>query len=40
MVALFKNDGERCAAKNYGPFSLFLWLVKSLKNLLKDLLIT
>ena len=32
VVPVFKNVGERSAAKNYRPVSL-LWLVKSLENL-------
>ena len=33
VVLVFKNVGERSTAKNYRPVSLFLWLVKYLKNL-------
>ena len=33
VVPVFKNVGERSTAKNYHLVSLFLWLVKSLKNL-------
>ena len=33
VVPVFKNVGERSAAKNYHPVSLLLWLVKSLRNL-------
>ena len=32
LFSVFKNVGERSAAKNYRPVSL-LWLAKSLKNL-------
>ena len=32
MVPIFKNVGERSTVKNYCPVSLFLWLVKSLRN--------
>ena len=33
VVPVFKNVGEKSTAKNYRPVSLFLWLVKSLKNI-------
>ena len=33
MVSVFKNVGERSAAKNYIPVSLFSVLLKTLKNL-------
>ena len=33
VFTVFKNVRERSATKNYHPVSLFLWLVKSLKNL-------
>ena len=33
VVPVFKNVGERSTAKNYCPVSLFLWSIKSLKNL-------
>ena len=33
VVPVFKNVGERSAAKNYSPAILLIWLVKSLKNL-------
>ena len=33
MVPVFKNVGERSAAKNYHPVVFFLWLVKSSKNM-------
>ena len=33
VFPVFKNVRERSAAKSYHPVSLFLWLVKSLKNL-------
>ena len=33
LVPVFKNVGERSAAKNYHPVVYFLWLVKSLKDL-------
>ena len=32
VVPIFKNVGERSTVKNYCPVSLFLWLVKSLRN--------
>ena len=33
VVPIFKNVGESSTAKNYRPLTLFLWLVKSFKNL-------
>ena len=33
VVLVFKNVGARSTAKNYRPVSLFLQLVKSLKNM-------
>ena len=33
VVPVFKNVEEKSTAKNYHPFSLLLWLVKSLKSL-------
>ena len=33
VVHVFKNAGERSTATNYHPVVIFLWLVKSLKNL-------
>ena len=33
VIPVFKNVGERSAAKNYHLLVFFLWLVKSLKNL-------
>ena len=33
VFPVFKNVRDRSAARNYHPVSLFLWLVKSLKNL-------
>ena len=40
VVPVFKNVGERSTAKNYCPVSLFLWSIKSLKNLQIGLFIT
>ena len=34
VVPVFKNVGERSTAKNYRLLFFFLWLVKSLKNLI------
>ena len=33
VVPVFKNVGERSTAKSYTLLVVFLWLVKSLKNL-------
>ena len=33
VFPVFKNVGERSSAKKYRRVGLFLWLVKSLKNL-------
>ena len=40
VVPVFKNVGERFAAKNYTMLDFFLWLVKSLRNLYIALLVT
>ena len=41
VVPIFKNVGERSAAKNYSLLVFFLFLVKALKNVQKiELLIT